>query len=151
MRILVKLFQESLLFIMCAILSIPSLVFAQNDGYGNMHGGWSMMHYGYGGLMMWILFIVGIILIIFLIAQLSKGKRTVAIHYSLKIDSSDALQGAYQEGILAQEIARVRALHPSFTEAGIGFLQELDLFFRKLYILTVLYLLKAQEAFVAGF
>jgi len=83
--------------------------------------------------------------------QLAKGKGAVGIHDGLKIDPSDALQGADQEGILAEEIAWVRALHPSFAEAGIGFLQKLDLFRRKLYILAVLYLLKAKEPLIASF
>ena len=37
-----------------------------------MNGGWHMMG-GYGGLLMWILLIVGIVLVVFLVMQLTKS------------------------------------------------------------------------------
>jgi putative membrane protein len=63
-----------ILFIMCVTLLMPSLVFAQDGGYGNMDGGWHMMPYGYGGFFMWILLIGAIILIVFLVTRPSKDK-----------------------------------------------------------------------------
>jgi len=83
--------------------------------------------------------------------ELAKGKGTVGVHHRLQIDPADAFEGAHHEGILTQEIARVRALYLSFTEAGIGFLQKLYLFLGQFYLLAVLFLLKAQEAFITGF
>jgi len=59
---------------------MPSAVFAQDDGYGHMNGGWHMMNYGYGGVIMWLILIIVIGLLVFLAIQLPKGsgseKRT---------------------------------------------------------------------------
>ena len=75
---------------------------AQDDGYGhmNMDGGWHMMNGGYAGLFMWILLIVGIILIVFLVMQLSKDKGGGATPHESALD---ILKKRYARGEITKE------------------------------------------------
>lgn len=81
-------------------LLIHAQALAQGDGYGPMDGGWHMMHYGYGGFLMWILLIAGIILIVLLVTQLSKG----ASNRQKPQDSAlDILKKRYAQGEINKE------------------------------------------------
>ena len=91
---------EKILFMICATLLMPSLIFAQDDGYGNMHGGWNIMHYGYGGLIMWLVFIGVIILIVFLVMQFSKGKSKEPNPHESALD---ILKKRYARGEITKE------------------------------------------------
>jgi putative membrane protein len=81
-------------------LLIPSLAFAQDNGYGNMDSGWHMMNYGYGGLFMWILLIVGIILIVFVVTRLSRDKSSEP---KLHESAMDILKKRYARGEITKE------------------------------------------------
>lgn len=69
------------MFLPCTILlSVASLFSCTgSDRYGPMHGpgdGWPMMHYGYGGWFMSLLFVIVIVIAFYLIMQ-SHRDRTV--------------------------------------------------------------------------
>lgn len=81
-----------------ALLILPSLAFAQNDEYGRMGGRWHMMHYG--GFMMWILLIIGVILFVFLIAHLLKTKDNKP---KSKGNAMDTLKNRYARGEITKE------------------------------------------------
>lgn len=82
------------------MLLVSPLAFSQNEDYGHMDGGWYMMHNGYGGLIMWILLIVGIILIVFLVAQLSKDKGSES---KPQENALDILKKRYARGEITKE------------------------------------------------
>jgi len=82
--------------------------------------------------------------------ELPKGKGTVGIDDGRHVNPADSFQGAYQERILREQVARVEALDLVFPEAGIGLLEEPDLFRGELDVLAVLLFLEAQEPFVLG-
>ena len=48
---------------------------AQGNYYHHINNGWHMMNYGYGGIVMWILLIVGIAILVYLIAGLPKSEQ----------------------------------------------------------------------------
>ena len=61
--------------IIVIVVLMQPLAFSQGRSYGYMGDGWHMMNYGYGGLLMWLLFILGIILLIFIVIKLPKGNE----------------------------------------------------------------------------
>jgi len=87
-------------------LLMSPLAFSQDDGYGHMDGGWHMMHYGHGGLIMWILLIIGIILVVYLVTQLSKGKPNEQKPHETALDT---LKKCYTQGeIYKEEFERMK-------------------------------------------
>lgn len=91
---------EKAILMTVGTLLIHSQAFAQEDGYGPMDGGWHMMHYGYGGLFMWILLIVGIILVVLLATQLSKGTSN---RQKPQDSALDILKKRYAQGEINKE------------------------------------------------
>ena len=89
-----------LVFTLLALLQTPAV--SQDDGYGpmGMDGGRHMMPYGYGGLVMWILLIVAIILLVYLVTQFSK--RSGDSHESRET-ALDILKKRYAKGEISQE------------------------------------------------
>jgi len=65
--------------------------------------------------------------------ELPEGIRAVGIDHRLEIDPPHAFDGAHHEGVLAQEISGLEALHLSLPEAGVCLLDEPDLLFREVY------------------
>ena len=62
---------KKLFLLFTTILSFPGIAFAH---YGHM-GGWGhMMDYGYGGILMWIIFLIVIGVAVYLIVQATKSK-----------------------------------------------------------------------------
>jgi len=60
------------------LLSVTTLFSCSSDDrYGPMHGpggGWPMMHYGYGGWIMWLILVIVVAIAIYFIAQAQKGR-----------------------------------------------------------------------------
>jgi putative membrane protein len=92
------------IFKIITVVFILPLAFSQNNVYGQMNDGWKMMNYGYGGLFMWLLFILGIILLIYIVAQLPKGKEQKMHETPLEI-----LKKRYARGeINKEEFERIK-------------------------------------------
>lgn len=90
---------EKIMSLLIGTLSLSSSAFAQNDGYGHMNGGWHMMG-GYGGFLMWILLIIGIILVVFLVMQLTKNDER---QNKSQETALDILKKRYAKGEISKE------------------------------------------------
>lgn len=93
------------LFYMSAA-SIPALLMTGCDGYyGPMGGGWNhMMNYGYGcgfgGMFMWILFVIIMGVLAYFIIQNSKAKNSGGITQETPLD---ILKKRYAKGEITKE------------------------------------------------
>ena len=81
------------------------LVSCAREGYYGPqgHGGWgSMMHYGfgYGGMFMWIIFLIVIGLLIYFIVQAQKTKGQTPTQHESPLD---VLKRRYAKGEIAKE------------------------------------------------
>ena len=68
-------------FLTCAVMFSVAFLFSctGDDRYGPMYGpggGWSMMHYGYGGWVVLLLLVIVIIIAFYLVVQTRKGGTT---------------------------------------------------------------------------
>jgi putative membrane protein len=58
-----------IVFIIVITVLIQSLAFSQ----GYMNDGWHMMNYGYGSILTLLLFVLGIVLLVYIVTKLPKG------------------------------------------------------------------------------
>ena len=91
--------KKILLFIIMAV-SMPTPAFSQDGGYGHMNGGWHMMHYGYGGIFIWLLLIVAGVLLVYLAVRLSKDRERDKIIQETPLD---ILKKRYAKGEINKE------------------------------------------------
>ena len=85
-------------FMIINVVFIPSLAFSKNIVYGQMNDGWHMMNYGYGGLLLWLLFILGITLLVYTVTKLPK-RNEQKMHET----SSEILKKRYARGEINKE------------------------------------------------
>jgi putative membrane protein len=97
--------KKIVLLIVITVL-MPTLAFSQDGGYRHMAGGWHMMPYGHGDIIMWLLLIAVVVLLIYLVSQLSRGKGG---EKESQETASDILKKRYAKGeINREEFERMR-------------------------------------------
>jgi putative membrane protein len=72
---------------------------SSDDRYGPMYGpggGWPMMHYGYGGWLMWLILVIVVAIAIYFIVQAQKGG-------SIRETPLEILKKRYAKGEITKE------------------------------------------------
>jgi len=83
-----------------ALLSLAVLFSCMGDDrYGPMHApgnGWSMMHYGYGGWLMWLILVILVVIVIYFFVRTQKGG-------SVRETPLEILKKRYAKGEITKE------------------------------------------------
>ncbi|MFH1283810.1 MAG: SHOCT domain-containing protein [bacterium] len=82
------------------VFIVPTVMYAQGNNYGHM-GGWGhMMNFGYGGMFMWLLFLIAVGVIIYLVFQSTKTKNLDVASREAPLDIA---KRRYAKGEITQE------------------------------------------------
>lgn len=83
-----------------ALLSLAALFSCTGDDrYGPMHApgnGWPMMHYGYGGWLMWLILAILVVIVIYFFVRTQKGG-------SVRETPLEILKKCYAKGEITKE------------------------------------------------
>jgi putative membrane protein len=94
---------KKLFLILSTVLVHPFTALANGAGHWNMNGWGHMMGFGYGGILMWIIFLIIIGVIIYLVLRGTKSSNPFGSDSSSGETPLDILKKRYAKGEITRE------------------------------------------------
>jgi len=95
---------KKLLLLAAMFFVWPAVAFADSDGWGHMEGWGNMMNFGWGGVFMWILFLIIIVVVVYFVLQGTRARgHDSSFGETSKETPIDILKRRYARGEISKE------------------------------------------------